>query len=182
MLRVLLIAGSVGLDNFAASTAIGISGVDRRLRLRLILIIGLFESAMPLIGLLIGRGLSGALGGADHLIGGGLLIAVGAHATWEALSGGEGEGDLALAGQRMTRLLLLGLALSIDNLVVGFALGADHGALLLSVVAITVAGVTLSLLGLELGARLGPALEQRGELLGGLILIGVGVAILVNVI
>ena len=37
--------------------------------------------------------------------------------------------------------------------------------------------VALSLLGLELGARIGTRLGRRGEILGGLVLIAVGVAI-----
>jgi putative Mn2+ efflux pump MntP len=37
--------------------------------------------------------------------------------------------------------------------------------------------VAMSLAGLELGTRIGPPAGQRGELLGGLVLISVGVAI-----
>jgi manganese efflux pump family protein len=37
--------------------------------------------------------------------------------------------------------------------------------------------VTLSLIGLELGDRLGTKTGERGELLGGLVLIAVGIAI-----
>ncbi|MGH3264248.1 MAG: manganese efflux pump MntP family protein, partial [Trebonia sp.] len=74
----LLVAGSVGLDNFAASIAIGLTGVDRRLRLRIAVVFGLFEAGMPVLGLLAGRGLAGTLGGDAHWVGGGLLILTGA--------------------------------------------------------------------------------------------------------
>lgn len=37
--------------------------------------------------------------------------------------------------------------------------------------------IAMSLIGLELGNRLGPRTGQRGELLGGLVLIGVGICI-----
>ena len=37
--------------------------------------------------------------------------------------------------------------------------------------------VALSLVGLELGSRLGAKTGERGELIGGLVLIGVGAAI-----
>jgi putative Mn2+ efflux pump MntP len=40
----------------------------------------------------------------------------------------------------------------------------------------------MSLLGLELGSRLGPRAGNRGELVGGVVLVGVGAAIAVGVL
>ena len=40
--------------------------------------------------------------------------------------------------------------------------------------------VTMSLIGLELGSRIGTKTGERGELAGGLILVGVGVAVTVG--
>lgn len=59
----------------------------------------------------------------------------------------------------------------------GFALGAFH--ISLAVAALTIGGISvaLSLIGLELGAQIGARAGQRGELLGGLVLIAVGAAI-----
>jgi len=37
--------------------------------------------------------------------------------------------------------------------------------------------VTMSLIGLELGSRIGTRTGERGELIGGLVLIGVGAAV-----
>ena len=59
MLALLLVAVSLGLSNFAASIGIGVSGVDARTRLRVGVIFGVFESAMPILGLLAGRSLAG---------------------------------------------------------------------------------------------------------------------------
>jgi manganese efflux pump family protein len=114
MLALLLVAGSLGLNNLAASIAIGLSGVDRATRTRTALAFGLFEAGMPVVGLLAGRQLSHALGGAADI----------------------------------------------------------------SVAIIAVVSVGLSLLGLELGARLGARVEHRSELLSGIVLIAVGLAIL----
>jgi manganese efflux pump family protein len=72
--------------------------------------------------------------------------------------------------------------LSIDNLAVGFALGTYHVSLPLAAALIGTVSVALSLAGLELGAKIGTRTGQRGELLGGLVLIGVGAAIAVGVI
>jgi putative Mn2+ efflux pump MntP len=82
-----------------------------------------------------------------------------------------------MAGAGAGRLLLLGAALSIDNLVVGFALGAYHSPLALGIALIAGVSVGLSLVGLELGARLGSSVEHSSQLLGGIVLVCVGAAI-----
>ena len=179
MLALLLVAGSLGLNNLAASIAIGLSGVDRATRTRTALAFGLFEAGMPVVGLLIGRQLSHALGSAADIIGGLLLIAVGAQVIISATRSSSGDDSPpSVAGLRMRSLLVLAAALSIDNLVVGFALGAYGTPLALSVAVIAIVSVGLSLLGLELGARLGARIEHRSELLSGIVLIGIGLAIL----
>jgi manganese efflux pump family protein len=89
------------------------------------------------------------------------------------------------AGQPLGRLLVTGLALSMDNLVVGFAVGTFPVSLVTAVIVIAAVSVALSLAGLELGIRLGARLGartgSRGEVLGGLALIGVGIALAAGV-
>ena len=180
MLTILLVALSVGLDNFAASLAIGIGGVDRELRLRVALVFGLFEAGMPVIGLLIGRGVAGALGASAHYIAGGLLIAAGAQVAFEAIR--NREGPPALAGAPLRQMVVLGAGLSVDNLVVGFALGARNVPLVLAIVVIGVVSVALSMAGLELGSRLGQRIERGSEFLAAGVLAGVGLAIVLKLL
>ncbi len=181
LLTLLLVAGSLGLDNFAASIAIGLTGVDRQVRFRIAVVFGIFEAAMPIIGLLLGRKLSGTLGAQAHIVGGGLLIAVGVQMAVFALRSGDGQSS-SLAGAPVGRLILLGAGLSIDNLVIGFALGAHNSPLVLAVLLIATASVGLSLVGLELGSKLGEGVEHWSELIGAGVLVAVGLAILLRVI
>jgi manganese efflux pump family protein len=74
-------------------------------------------------------------------------------------------------------LLVTGAALSIDNLAVGFALGTFHVSLAVAAIIIGAVSVTMSLIGLELGSRIGTRAGERGEVLGGLVLIAVGIAV-----
>ncbi|MGH3276943.1 MAG: manganese efflux pump MntP family protein [Streptosporangiaceae bacterium] len=182
MLGLLLVAVSVGMSNFAASVGLGASGTDRRTRLHIAIIFGIFEGGMPALGLLLGRTLAGTLGSAAHWAGAGLLIATGGYGVVRAIRGRhEPAPAQARAGQPVGRLLVTGLALSIDNLVVGFAVGAFPVSLVTAVITIAAVSVAMSLVGLELGSRLGARLnsqtESRGEILGGLVLIGVGIAL-----
>jgi putative Mn2+ efflux pump MntP len=178
VLALLLVAVSLGLSNFAAAIGIGVAGADAGTRLRVGLIFGVFETGMPLLGLLLGRSLARTFGHAAHWIGAGLLIATGCYAVVQAIRGqGEERRAPAAAGRRTGQLVVTGIALSIDNLAVGFALGTYHVGLVAAAVIIGVVSVTMSLLGLELGDRLGTRTGERGELLGGLVLIAVGVAV-----
>jgi putative Mn2+ efflux pump MntP len=206
MLALLLVAASVGLSNFAAAVSLGVAGVDARTRLRVGLVFGAFESGMPVVGLLVGDHVAAQLGRTSRWVGGALLIGVGLYAIISSVrahraapsaavpagtepAGTEPAGtDPAPAapgsGGRPpvphgsnVRLLLSGLALSLDNLVVGFALGTYQVAILVGAIVIGAVSVSLSLIGLELGARLGGWAGHRSDQLGGIILIGVGAAV-----
>jgi manganese efflux pump family protein len=173
-----LVALSLGLSNFAAAIGIGVAGVDARTRVRVGVVFGIFEAGMPILGLALGRSLASTLGHAAHWIGGGLLIATGAYGLIQALrADAAGAAGPPADQQQLGRLVVTGIALSIDNLAVGFALGTYHVSLPLAAAVIGTVSVAMSLAGLELGARIGMRAGQRGELLGGLILIGVGAAI-----
>ena len=115
-----VIALSVGLTNFAGAIGIGLSGVDARTRLRVGLAFGFFEAVMPVVGLLVGHTAAGAIGSSGRYVGGGLLVLTGVWAVVQARRTSAQEKQGAL---RLRQLLVLAVALSLDNLVVGFALG-----------------------------------------------------------
>jgi putative Mn2+ efflux pump MntP len=181
VLALLLVALSLGLSNFAAAIGIGIAGSGARTRVRVGVVFGLFEAGMPVAGLVLGRSLARALGPAAHWTGAALLIATGAWTLYQAI---RSDPDSAPAGgeQGIGRLVVTALALSIDNLAVGFALGTYHVDLAVAAAVIGAVSVALSLVGLELGARIGTRTGRRGELLGGLVLIGVGAAVAAGLI
>lgn len=173
MSGIILVAIALGLSNFAAAIGIGLSGVDGRLRIRIAIIFGFFEAAMPLLGLLVGHRLAESVGSAASYLGGGLLIATGLYAFVRArMSATE------VAGPTNTgKLILTGAALSIDNLVVGFALGAYKVPLVVAAIVIAVVSVGMSLIGLEVGRRLGHSVEQWSAEVGAAVLVLVGILI-----
>jgi putative Mn2+ efflux pump MntP len=185
VIELLLVAAALGISNLAAAVGIGVSGVQPAVRVRVALVFGLFEAGMPVLGVLAGRRADEALGGAARVTGGLLLVAVGCYQLYEWLrdrrhqdaeSGDDGASPEA-GGWSSWRLLLSGLALSLDNFVVGFALGAYHVGLVMAALVIGVVSVGMSLLGLEAGARLGATFGRLGTLIGGVILALVGIAV-----
>jgi putative Mn2+ efflux pump MntP len=178
----ILAAFAVGLSNFAASIGIGLSGVDSRTRLHVVVVFGTFEALMPILGLLLGRGVARSLGSVSAYLGGGLLVAAGFYTFWQGRRrqseiAPASDSDIAPAGTRFGSLLLVGAALSIDNLIVGFALGTYKVSLVLAAITIAVVSVAMSLVGLELGNRLGRSAEKWSGELGGGVLVLVGAAI-----
>jgi len=174
MLSLALTAVALGLSNFGAAVALGLRGVDAALRLRVALVFGVFEAGMPVVGLLVGHHLAASFGSASIYVGGGLLIATGAYTIRRARRVRPAAPPTA---GRIEPLLAIGAAASIDNLVVGFALGTHRASLAVAVPLIAVTSVGMALAGLELGRRLATIVEVWTEELSGVVLIVVGAAI-----
>ncbi len=170
----ILVSASLGLSNFAAAIGIGISGTDRKTRIRTAIAFGLFEAAMPLVGLFIGGHLAGSIGGVGKYAGAGLLILIGAYNIWKA----QRQETSQEQQQDFKHLILTAFALSIDNLVVGFALSLYRAPIVLAAIVIATVSVLMSLVGFELGSRLGQRIERWSEEIGGGVLILVGIALL----
>lgn len=175
----LLVSFSLGLSNFAAAIGIGMGGIDTRARWRIALVFGFFEAAMPIIGLLLGQGLAGSVGEIGHFFGAGLLVLTGAYTLWQAWKSNQGREAKAASNPHtsLSRLLLAGLALSLDNLVVGFALSFSQVSFLLAGGVIALVSVGMSLVGLELGNHFGKQVEEWSDVFSGIILMLVGLAI-----
>lgn len=194
MLALLLVAAAVGVSNLVAAVGLGMSGVDARTRWRVGLVFGAFEAGMPVVGLLIGQHVATQIGQASRWIGGALLVGMGLVSligpirVRRASSGGKARNTTLPPGELgLARLLLSGLALSLDNLVIGFALGTYQTGILLSALVIGSVSVAMSLGGLEVGARVGQWTRQRprgdrlGDRLGAALLIAVGIAVAAGV-
>jgi putative Mn2+ efflux pump MntP len=137
---------------------------------------------MPVLGLFVGQAVAEVAGGVGRYIGAALLVVTGIYTVWQ----GRRTGDVERAeerGQLKTRqLAILAFALSIDNLVVGFALGSLRLPIALAAVTIAVVSVALSLLGLELGRRAGARVGEWSEEIGGVVLVLVGLALAAGLI
>jgi putative Mn2+ efflux pump MntP len=131
--------------------------------------------------LVLGQQISGKLGGHANIIGGALLSLTGLYVLGGALKKAD-KAEVKQASRGFGKLLLAGLALSIDNLIVGFGLGTHQESLLVAALVIGITSVGLSLIGLELGSRLSSKVEEYSEVLSGLILILVGLAIGMNIL
>jgi putative Mn2+ efflux pump MntP len=164
-LRLVALVVPLALDTFAVCAALAAGGLTRRERRRVGAVLVAFEAAMPLVGLLLGRGAAAAAGGAADWIGLGCLAAVGG---WLLL---EGDETTAGTGLRAGALLALGVAVSMDELVIGFSFGLLRIAIVWAVVLIATQALVAAQLGFAVGARAAVARAWAGRLAGAALLL-----------
>jgi putative Mn2+ efflux pump MntP len=173
---------SVGLSNFAGAIGIGLSGINARTRIRVGVAFGFFEALMPVLGLLLGQAVAGFFGVYGKYFAGAILILTGAYTIIQARMTAVEQGTRMPRSLRLQSLMITALALSIDNLAVGFALAVYHIDIVLAAVTFGVVSIVMTLIGLELGHRVGKRVEAWSEEIGGGVLILVGIAIAAGVL
>jgi putative Mn2+ efflux pump MntP len=172
-MKLVLFVLPLGLDTFAVSAALGMALLPRRRRLELALLMAGFELGMPVIGLLAGHGIGGALGSAARYVAAAALVALGLYFL-------VSDDDGVRANVHGLALLGLGLSISLDELAIGFSFGLLHVSLVWALVLIAVQAFVAAQLGLWLGGRVAAAFRERAEQLAGLALLALAVVILVE--
>ena len=181
ILPVIIIAVGLAMDATAVSLGAGASGRTRgrRASVRLAFHFGLFQALMPLLGWLIGSSVAGPLRAVDHWIAFGLLAVVGGRMVWGGLhpdADSAGRGDPSKGWS----LVALSVATSIDAFAVGLGLAMLEVAIWVPIAMIGVITAAMSLSGLMLGRVLSARWGSRAEVLGGVLLVGIGAQILVS--
>ena len=180
---VLGLAVGLAMDTFAVAlgTSVALGGVTKRQMFRFSFHFGLFQAMMPLIGWLAGSSLVHYIAGWDHWVAFGLLAFVGGKAVLKALRRGEKETtSLQSDPTRGLSLVALATATSIDALAVGLSFAVLGVRIWYPILVIGLVTAFITLLGMVLGSRLGTRFGKRIEILGGVILIGIGVKILLQ--
>ena len=143
---------------------------------------GLFQAAMPLLGWFAASLLSDKIQACDHWIAFGLLGLLGVKMIVEGIKP-ENDGchfDIS----RLAVVLTLAVATSIDALAVGITFAftgyADFGSLLFPVGIIGAVSFAMSVAGSLFGALARRLLNFKMEIIGGLVLIGLGTKILIE--
>jgi putative Mn2+ efflux pump MntP len=140
---------------------------------------GLFQALMPIIGWLAGLSIRRYIEAFDHWLAFALLALVGGKMLWEA----RHHDSEMRSGKDPTRgwsLVMLSVATSVDALAVGLTLSMLGISIWTPALVIGLTAGILTLVGMLLGRRIGQIWGSRVEILGGLILIGIGLKILLE--
>ena len=177
----LAIAVALAMDAFAVSVAAGLA-LDRitpRRTFRLAFHFGLFQALMPILGWAGGLTVRSRIEAWDHWVALTLLAFVGGRMLWEAVRGG-GSDDERRDPTRGWTLVVLSVATSIDALAVGLSLSVLQVSIWLPALVIGLVALAFTAAGLHLGRLVGglDRLARAANVLGGLVLIGIGLHIL----
>lgn len=176
----LLLAFGMSMDAFAASIGKGATLHKPRLSqaIRIGLIFGAIETLTPLIGWALGLFASKFVLEWNHWIAFALLMFLGVRMVVEGIRGGSEEETMQLRRHSVWLLVTTAFATSIDAMAVGVGLAFLQANIIYTALAIGCATLIMSTLGIILGRFIGPLLGKRAEILGGLVLMGIGAQIL----
>jgi len=179
LLSVVAIAFAMSTDAFAAAIAKG-AALQRpswREALRTAAIFGVIEAITPLVGWLIGSAAAKYASEWDHWIAFTLLAGLGARMTWVGFRSDASDIDERPQSHSFWILALTGLATSIDALAVGVGLAFVDVHIGWVAAAIGSATFVMVAIGVMVGRVVGAVAGKRAEIVGGLLLIGIGAAI-----
>ncbi len=176
------VAVALAMDAFAVAIVAGITlnPLTPRRVFRLAFHFGLFQALMPVLGWLAGAALQVYVSAFDHWIAFGLLVLVGGKMLWEALARDDSEQPALNDPTAGWSLVVLSVATSIDALAVGLSLAMLGASIFAPALVIGMVAAAFTAAGMAIGRRIGLAWGRRVEVLGGLILMGIGVKILLE--
>jgi putative Mn2+ efflux pump MntP len=180
--NLLALAAALAMDAFAVAVVAGLTleSLTKRHVFRLSFHFGLFQGLMPAIGWAAGVAVHRYLAAFDHWVAFGLLAFVGGRMIYSASFGNRENAGPSADPTRGWSLVLLSVATSIDALAVGLSLALLGSTILVPVLVIGVVAAGFTITGLYLGRRIGSAWGRKIEILGGVILIGIGIKIVVE--
>lgn len=177
--ELLLLAVGLSMDAFAVAICKGLS-IDRVTGKRAVVVglwFGGFQALMPFLGWLLGSRFAAYITAVDHWIAFALLVLLGINMIREARCPDEDDTNASLAFRVM---LPMAVATSIDALAVGLTFAMTNTNAFLPSCLIGVVCAAISACGLFLGKKLSslPMLNGWAEVLGGVVLLGIGLNIL----
>jgi len=175
----LIIAVGLGMDAFAVALAAGAQrrSLSFRPLFRLSFHFGLFQFLMPVIGWFFGSQIERYIRDYDHWLAFGLLALIGVKMIRESFSS-EHDRAARTDPTRKWALVALSVATSIDALAVGLSMAFLGVSIWIPSVIIGLVAAAMTAIGMTFGNQLGTRFGRRMELIGGLILIGIGIKIL----
>ena len=181
----ILLGVGLAMDAFSVSLANGLNEPKMKVgRMSLIAgVFAIFQAAMPMIGWTCVHTVVQYFSAFEKfipwiaLI---LLLYIGGKMLIEGIKGGD-ETDEGVKNLAFGALMVQGVATSIDALSVGFTI-ADYNFVMALVCALIIAAVTfgICIAGLIIGKKVGTKIAGKANILGGVILIGIGIEIFVK--
>jgi len=180
LITIVIIALGLAMDAFAVSITYGLTiqrpGINNAFKIALSF--GLFQAFMPVIGWLAGLTLADSISSIDHWVAFGLLSFIGLRMIYGSRKTEKYE--KAVDSLNNYVLLMLSIATSIDALAIGVTFAFLEITIATPVIIIGIVTFLLSLTGVFIGKKIGRYFGKKIEIIGGLVLIGIGIKILIE--
>ena len=195
MLQMFLIGVGLSMDAFAVSISNGLSMKKITLKKALpsAVAFGVFQGMMPFLGYLLGAGFAEFIQSFDHIIALVFLGFIGGKMIYDGIKElvedkkAKADGDIKPTQEEKKlgfgALIVQAIATSIDALVVGVsfvAMQVTFTDVVFSVLLIGCTTFVISLIGVFMGKKFGELLGSRAEIVGGIILVGIGLKVFIE--
>ena len=176
-ITLLFLAVSMSADAFAASISKGteLKKPTFRHAIGIGLVFGIIEAITPVLGWAAGKASQQYVQAWDHWVAFTLLSVIGLHMIYAGL---KKDGKVEHRKQTLWLLVITATATSIDAMAVGASLAFIDANIIATSFAIGLATTIMASMGTLLGDRLGKFVGHWAELIGGIVLIGIGLAVL----
>ncbi len=173
--EIILLGGALAMDATAVAMTDGMCDckVTFRKAILIALCFGFFQGLMPIFGFYSGRLFQEFISAIDQYIAFGILAFLGIRMIYESWKTPD-----IISALTPSKILLQGLATSIDALMVGVTLALVQVEIYRAASIIAIVTFLLSLLGVYIGRKCGSLVQNKAQILGGLILIGIGIRLL----
>ena len=180
IVSIIFIAFGLAMDAFAVSISGGLAMKQLKIgkALKIAVFFGSFQAIMPVLGWLVGLNFRNLIASFDHWVVFGILSFIGGKMIYDAVKIESNKDKIDHTA--MYVLLMLSVATSIDALAVGVSFAFLNISIITPIIIIGIITFFLSFLGVFIGHRLGHFFEKKIEIVGGLILIGIGIKILIE--
>ena len=179
---VVIIGIGLAMDCFAVALARGSQpGIDKaRLALLFAIVFGLFQAGMTLIGWAAGSLFIDVIAPYDHWIAFIILLIIGVKMIVEGFKDKQEEENRPTNFRQITWVLLLAVATSLDALAIGLGFAFLNTDIIVPSLVIGLIAGLFAIAGVFLGTRLEKILGNKIEVLGGIILVGIGIKVLLE--
>ncbi|MEI7423589.1 MAG: manganese efflux pump MntP family protein [Prolixibacteraceae bacterium] len=181
LFTVVVLAIGLSMDSFAVSISCGLAeqNVSFSHAVKISFAFAFFQGFLPIVGWILGTGIKIYVERVDHWIAFILLAYLGGKMIYEGITMPADKKESNIYSFR--HIMTLSIATSIDALVVGFSYAlAETEKIFGGAVIIGAVTFFFSMLGIRIGKDVGGRFGSKVEILGGLILIGIGLKILLE--
>ncbi len=179
LLEIILIGIGLAMDCFAVS--ISFSVIKKEIKffeaLKIAIFFGIFQAIMPVLGWLLSLTFKEYIQEFDHWIAFGILGTIGVKMLVESL---KKTNKKQIQITNFWLIISLSIATSLDALIIGVSFAFLKVNITEAVIIIGIITLFISMVGFRMGMSLGSVFGKRAELIGGIVLIGIGTKILIE--